>query len=205
MIELLLSGAGVFFASLVAIAPARAEVLQFGSERHCVSSGRLSAEICANAAANAAAEFEEKAPRFPSRDACERVYRRGCALGFRGAAGFSGRSDAIFFTPRQQGFRVVTRSERDVRVTPGGSDVKYSSRTALTRDASIRPHGSRDFQAAETHSDGVTAAFGVATPEGVKGAVPARPPFDPNFDCAAVLEPGSDPSTGCVAAPLRRR
>lgn len=188
-------------------APASAEILVFGSERHCLSSGRLSPEVCANASANASAEFEEKAPRFPDRQACEHVFHAGCSLGFRGEAGFGGRRDAIFFTPRQQGFRIIIRSGGDIRVTPVGAVGNFSSRSALTRDASIRPRGARDYRGATAHADGSGAptSFGVATPDGAKGAVPPRPPFDPDFDCASVLEPGSDPSTGCVAAPLRRR
>lgn len=182
------------------------EVLQFGSQRHCESSSRLTPAICANAAANAAAEFEEKAPRFPTRDACERVFRGGCAVGFRGASGYAGRRDALFFSPRQQGFRVILRSSDDIRVSPTGPDLGFATRTAMTRDASIHPRGSRDYHAPSAAIGAASAAtFGVATPDGAKGPLPPRPPVDPNFDCAAVLEPGADATTGCVLAPLRRR
>ena len=44
----------------------------YSTEQSCILGGKLSGEQCANAAANARAEFEEKALRFPSRDACQR-------------------------------------------------------------------------------------------------------------------------------------
>ncbi len=183
----------------------------FGSERHCASTGKLPADICAIAAANAAAEFEEKAPRFAARDACERVFRGGCSVGFRGAGGFAGRPGGVFFSPRQQGYRVTVKSDHDARVTPLGAGAGFSARSALTRDTAIHPHGSRDY-VAPTHASAPrgavsgNAGFGVATPDGPKsGALPPRPPTDPNFDCASVIEPGADPATACALAPARRR
>ncbi|MCX7899316.1 MAG: DUF1190 domain-containing protein [Methylocystis sp.] len=203
--------ATLFLAAFL-MSQARAEMIrgahQFATESHCASTRKLPASVCAIAAANAAAEFEEKAPRFPSRDACERVFRGGCSLGFRGADGYAGRRGGVYFSPRQRGFRVDVRSEQDARVTPLGAGAAFSARSALMRDASIHPR-SHDYTPPVAHRAGAasqTAEFGLATPEGPKGgALPPRPPVDPNFDCAAVLEPGSDPTTGCVLAPARRR
>ena len=57
----------------------------YASAEQCASDRKISQEFCANAAANAAAEFDEKAPRFPAREACERVFGAGrCSLGFGG-------------------------------------------------------------------------------------------------------------------------
>jgi uncharacterized protein YgiB involved in biofilm formation len=76
------------------------------AEQNCILGGKLNAEQCANAAANAQAEFEEKAPRFPSREARERVFAAGgCNLGFKGAEGWAGKKAGICFSPRQAGFR----------------------------------------------------------------------------------------------------
>ncbi len=91
----------------------------YGSEQNCVASGRFNAQQCATAAANSQAEFEEKAPRFPSREACEKVFATaGCSVGFKGSEGWEGKKSGIYFSPRQQGFRVVATSGRDMAVTP---------------------------------------------------------------------------------------
>lgn len=177
------------------------------SAQNCVSAGRLPAEICNFADANSAAEFEEKAPRFLSRDACERIHR-ACSLGFRGADGWSGRKNAIFFTPRRQGFRITVKSDRDVTVVPTNSGFVFSPRSALRRDASINPRAGRESpRAGAPGGTAQTAPFGVPTADGIKGPLPPRPPADPNFDCASVLEPDDkgDPRTGCVLAPPGRR
>src|ERR1019366_8652508 len=64
----------------------------YSAQQNCILGGKLNAEQCANAAANAQAEFEEKGPRFPSREACERVFAAGgCNLGFKGAEGWAGK------------------------------------------------------------------------------------------------------------------
>ena len=181
-------------------------VSTFSSLSQCVSSGKFPAEICAFADANSAAEFEEKAPRFPSRAACERVFG-SCSLGFRGADGWAGRHGAVYFTPRRQGFRITVRSERDATVVPLGPRTSFLARAALRRDASINPRTPREYSGPAQSGVAPPAAFGVATPEGAKGPLPPAPPVDPNFDCAAVLEPSDkgDPSSGCYLAPTRKR
>ncbi len=81
---------GAFITAMAFSAPLHAEMMrgahEFATERHCAASGKLPADVCASAAANASAEFEEKAPRFSTREACQRVFRGGCAIGLRGAA-----------------------------------------------------------------------------------------------------------------------
>lgn len=87
----------MFCAILPAVTSVSAESNQpgihiFGSEAGCRSSGKLSERICSNAALNARAEFREKAPSFPSRLECEKLFRRGCSIGIRGAAGWAGKT-----------------------------------------------------------------------------------------------------------------
>jgi len=162
----------------------------YSDARKCVAEGRLPAEICAFAEANAAAEFEEKAPRFATRSACEQAYGPGgCSLGFRGAEGWAGKKNSLFFSPRQKGFRVTVKSEHDATVVPLGSDLVFSTRSALRRDASINPRARRDEPTSPSVQHG------------------PPPPMDPNFDCSAYLDPSDkgDPRTGCapVSAPRR--
>jgi len=174
----------------------------FSSARNCAASGRFPAEVCAFAETNAAAEFEEKAPRFPQRGHCEQVYRAGgCSLGFLGADGWAGKKTAVYFSRRQRGFRITARSERDVIVTPLAGDLQFVPRSALRRDASINPRAAR----ATTSAHSGSGEFGVSSPDGPAGPTPTRAPVDPNFDCAAFLEPTDkgDPTSGC--APMRSR
>lgn len=183
----------------------------FGSERNCASGGMLSAELCANAAANAQAEFDEKAPRFQTRTECEQLFARGgCSIGFSGALGWAGKKSAIYFVPRQFGFRITVSSQRQMVVVPfvAGKEISFSPRTILKKDTWINPSVAR--HARETWRDRVSPeavgqAEGANSP-GVPSASSAAPSrnYDPNFDCAAVLEPGSDPRTGCYPAPARR-
>lgn len=202
--------ATVLFASVAAV-PARAEMthgaFSYSSAQNCVAAGKIPAEICAFADQNSAAEFEEKAPRFPTRAVCEKSFG-GCQLGFRGADGWAGRKGGVYFSPRRQGFRLIIKSEHDATVVPTSPGLSFAPRSALRRDASINPRTAREQTGATPPAGaGQAGAFGVPTAEGPRGTIPPRPPVDPNFDCAAVLEPGDkgDPSTGCVLAPANRR
>ena len=184
----------------------------YGAERSCVSAGKLTAELCANAAANAQAEFDEKAPRFPTREACQRAFPGGCSVAFKGSDGWAGKKSGIFFTPRQSGFQVNVSSERDMTVVPyaSGVSIAFTRRSILHKDTRIDPRAAA--QARESwriRAAGGGAAYGVDTPPpGMgRGAPAPQPPVDPNFDCKSVLEPGAAGSadTGCYLAPARRR
>lgn len=187
----------------------------FGDERSCSASGKLSAELCANAAANARTEFEEKAPRFPTRDACERAFDRGgCSLGFSGTDGWAGKKSGIYFSPRQAGFRIWVSPKHDMIVVPyvTGKVVGFSARTIARRDTHIDLKTAR--QAREAWRFGAPSAIAPGqgavgldnpSPVGNHDPLPPPPPADPNFNCAAVLEAGSDATTGCYPAPPRQR
>lgn len=172
----------------------------FGSEAGCRASGKVSDMICSNAALNAEAEFREKAPRFSSRPECERMFRQGCSVGISGAAGWAGKKSGIYFHPRQTGFAVEVRSNQSITVSPliAGNIVRFGARSALSRDLHI------DYRATQVR---YAAPFGGALERGgggPGGALPPRPPMDPNFDCSSVIEPdGKDASTACYPAPKR--
>jgi hypothetical protein len=203
----------LFFASTAAGEITHGQ-FSFGDERSCSASGKLSAEFCANAAANARSEFDEKAPRFPTRDACEGAFDRGgCSLGFSGADGWAGKKSGVYFSPRQAGFRILVSPKHDMIVVPyvRGKLIGFSARTIVRRDTHIDLKTAR--QAWEAWRSGAPSARAPGQGEVVLDNPSAvgnhnalsPPPVDPNFNCAAVLEAGSDATTGCYPAPPRQR
>jgi hypothetical protein len=185
----------------------------FGDERSCAASGKLSAELCANAAVNARSEFDEKAPRFPTRDTCEGAFgRSGCSLGFSGADGWAGKKSGVYFSPRQAGFRILVSPKHEMIVIPyvAGKIIGFSSRTIVRRDTHIDLKTARQAREAWRFGPPSSKASGqgdvgldTPSPNGNRDALPPPPPMDPNFNCAAVLEAGSDAMTGCYPAPPR--
>lgn len=180
------------------------------SSEACATAGKFSRSVCAHAQANAEAEFEEKAPHFPTRAACERAYGRGqCALSLRASARISGARGGVSFTIRQQGFRIVARSDTDVTTTPVARGLMFSARSALYRRTSIDP---RAVARAAPHPTGATASaqtsFGVSNPPaGAAGPMPPPVRYDPNFNCADYIDPATkgDPNAACAPAPEFRR
>ncbi len=185
-------------------------VYVFDGEPSCVANGRFTAAQCAAAAAGARAEFEEKAPHFPSREACESLFQQaGCNIGFSSADDGTGTKAALYFTPRRTGFRIFVASPRDLRVLPQavGEGARFRARPILGA-ARVAPRLAHPPRASWPPPPAAVppTAFGVAAPPR-GGALPPPPRFDPNFDCAAVLEPSARDSadTACYPAPLRRR
>ena len=195
-------------------AEARRGAYTYSSAQQCIADSKMASEICVNAEANARAEFDEKAPRFPSRDACERMFGRGkCSLGFGGVNGGRARTSRVHFVPRLASFIIKVQSDRDIAVTPVITGLTVSARTALRRDTHINPEISNQARQAtrpvpaSAPVSGDTQKFGMQQPEGHAGPLPPRPSFDPNFDCAALLEPGANGAvdTGCYSATKRAR
>jgi hypothetical protein len=203
--------------SVLSISGAGAQVkvgeYSYGSEKSCVSSAELTVEQCAVAASNAQAEFQAKAPRFATRQECERFFAAtGCSLGFEGAEGWAGKKSHIYFSPREAGFRVVARAQNDVSVTPLsiGPEIRFSPRSALQKNLSV------DFEGARKARNSWRAPSAAATGDGPDAvALPASAiqsstkslSTDPDFDCASVLEPNArdHAETACYPAPHYRR
>lgn len=196
--------------AIAQVAPASAQTaigsFTYFSNDSCSGSGRFSREICDNAKANAAAEFEEKAPHYPTRAACEANNGSGqCAISFRSGAQGSGSKSGVTFTVRQQGFKIVARSATDVTTIPLAKGLTFVTRTALARRTNIDPRVAQRALAAAKASP---TAFGVSSPEGgVAGPLPPPVPKDPNFNCADFIDPKTkgDLNEGCAPAPRRPR
>ncbi|MFI4997594.1 MAG: DUF1190 domain-containing protein, partial [Hyphomicrobiales bacterium] len=74
----------------------------FSDERDCVAKAALEASECHNAAFNSHAEYEEKAPRLDSNEACTRFFgAHNCSMRIGGGP------KGIAFIPSYKGFRLV--------------------------------------------------------------------------------------------------
>ncbi len=189
---------------------------RYRSEQNCIGANKLTQEQCANASANAQAEFEEKAPRFPTRESCEKIFAEsGCGIGFKGADGWAGKKSGVYFSPRQQGFLVMTTAKGAFAAPfTSGPNIRFSFREISKRNVAIdtvlgqrareswRAEPARPSGGTTPNERGLSEA-----PMGDRAAVPPPTPVDPNFDCSSVLEPSKDgrADIGCYPAPTRRR
>jgi uncharacterized protein YgiB involved in biofilm formation len=181
----------------------------YANLEQCRDGDRLGEALCTNAAANAEAEFDEKAPRFRTRKECEARFRAGrCELGIAGASGWSGQKQGIFFMPQQSGFQVTVRSQTDMTVLPSmrGDDLGFAPRSILKLQTSRSTRLRRE--AGQVRGRGVAFGqpTGVEAPSGEAGPLPPPPVVDPNFDCSSLLEPspGQPASSGCYPVPAAR-
>lgn len=96
----------------------------------CVGAGLLSPEQCEFAYRNARAEYEQKAPRYASRAACERNHRR-CGAQAVSTGGWEslGRGQTSY-VPRFSGVRILGEgaARRVVPVLEGGGRVAFTGR-----------------------------------------------------------------------------
>lgn len=97
----------------------------------CVEAGLLSAEQCEFAYRNARAEFEQKAPRYASRGACEQVHKRcGAQLVASGGWDTLGRGGATY-VPRFSGVRLTGEGAalRALPVVEGSGRIAFAGRS----------------------------------------------------------------------------
>lgn len=96
----------------------------------CIAAGLLTAEQCEFAYRNARAEFEQRAPRYASRAACERSHKR-CGAQIVSAGGWEtfGKGGATY-VPRFVGVRVTGEgaSRRALPVVEGSARVAFVGR-----------------------------------------------------------------------------
>lgn len=122
------------FAFGLALAPADLAAQAVGQtyvrRDECIEAGRLTAEQCEFAYRNARAEFEQAAPRYGSRAACERSHKR-CGAQMISAGGWEsfGKGGASY-VPRFIGVRVTGEgaARRAVPVVEGMAKVAFAGR-----------------------------------------------------------------------------
>ena len=127
-------------------------------------------------------------------------------LAFPGQTAGRARNRESDFSPRQAGFRILASPKHDMIVVPYvmGKVIGFSARTIMRRNTSIDLKTARQaweawrFGSPSARRPG-QGAVGLddPSPVGNHDSLPPPPPVDPNFNCAAVLEAGSDATTGC--------
>ncbi|WP_306222787.1 DUF1190 domain-containing protein [Bosea beijingensis] len=109
---------------------AQAQAALYVRRDECVEAGKLTAEQCEFAYRNARAEFEQAAPRYGSRAACERNHKR-CGAQMISAGGWEsfGKGGASY-VPRFVGLRVTGEgaARRAVPVVEGTAKVAFAGR-----------------------------------------------------------------------------
>jgi hypothetical protein len=147
----------------------------YADERDCVAKGALEASQCHNAALNSHAEYEEKAPRLESNEACKRFFgARHCSMRIGG--GLKG----IAFVPSYRGFRLVPgKNGEETMVLPVLSDtdvgIGFTPRPVSRLDTEQDSGRAAKAQAAwqNAHSPAIKSAGGVLRyREAPKGAAP---------------------------------
>ncbi|SEM37369.1 Protein of unknown function [Bosea lupini] len=145
LLPLVFARAAAFAVAGIALAPADLAAQAAGQtyvrRDECIEAGKLSAEQCEHAYRNARAEFEQKAPRYASRSACERVHKRcGAQVSTTGgwdalARGGGGQS----YVPRFVGIRVTGEGAQGKAfpIIEGTGKVAFSARQVAALDDQV--------------------------------------------------------------------
>lgn len=145
LLPLVFARAAAFAVAGIALAPADLAAQAAGQtyvrRDECIEAGKLSAEQCEHAYRNARAEFEQKAPRYASRSACERVHKRcGAQVSTTGgwdalARGGGGQS----YVPRFVGIRVTGEGAQGKAfpIIEGTGKVAFSARQVAALDDKV--------------------------------------------------------------------
>ena len=145
LLPLVFARAAAFAVAGIALTPADVVAQAAGQtyvrRDECIEAGKLSAEQCENAYRNARAEFEQKAPRYASRSACERAHKRcGAQISTTGgwdalARGRGGQS----YVPRFVGIRVTGEgaSGKTLPIIEGSAKVTFAARQVAALDDKV--------------------------------------------------------------------
>lgn len=162
--------------------PASAQVgTEYGSRAACERGARFSTDQCANAFANAQAEWDEGTPRFPTRTACEARFGRCQIAGLnRGKPSFQPVMDKVIILDRGSNVTVLP-------VAPRGQAgvVRFSERSIQQRKAERsdrkQQEAQKRWEASWAAAEQGAGAAGPGADDGT-GFVPEKPePFDPNW------------------------
>jgi hypothetical protein len=179
-----------FAALMLAVVPATAQSITYPSRAACEQADRLTSAQCGFAFANARAEFEEKAPRYRSRQDCQRSHKT-CSAQLVGTGGLANAGrDAAIYVPRFEGVSIIEKDGRLAGALPrtGGNasrfkpraidqpDEKVDGRIAVVPDSSARRGGGRYGN--DPQSSGPYVRRGDRD-DTIKMNLPVRDPRDP--------------------------
>lgn len=132
----------------------------FSTAGSCELSSLLTPSECRYAYGNALAELDEKAPRFASRDECQKIFKQCMIAGFGGGR--------VEFQPALRGFEVNVRSQTEKTVLPvvdgDGSSLGFRARSALKPDAGVSHSLRNQAQARWKQQQEAKAAAAVREP-----------------------------------------
>lgn len=126
----------------------------------CIDWGKLTAEQCENAYRNARAEYEQKAPRFASRAACERSHKRCAAQLVATTGGWDALArGGATYVPRFIGIRISGEgaSAKTFPIIEGAGRIAFSARQVGALDDKVamrRPVAGGGGGSAATHANG---------------------------------------------------
>jgi hypothetical protein len=154
--------------------PAASASALYADEGDCVAKAALEAPECRNAALNSRAEYEEKAPRFDTNEACARFFgAHNCAMRIGGGP------KGIGFVPSYKGFSLVRgKGGAEVMTLPvlagARALVEFTprpvSRLDMAQDAARGARAQAAWQNA--HAPLVRSAGAMRYREAPKGAAP---------------------------------
>ncbi|WP_170153336.1 DUF1190 domain-containing protein [Roseiarcus fermentans] len=126
----------------------------------CRASHALTDGECAQAYANAKAEFDEKAPKFPTRAACERHFRH-CMIG-----DLAGDRRTMTFIPLMRGFRIESGRTRQALPVVEGREAETLFRPRAVNRVDSAVSATRSAEAQKTWKALSSAAIAGARPQG---------------------------------------
>jgi uncharacterized protein YgiB involved in biofilm formation len=151
-------------------AAAAAPAATYEDERDCVAKGALEATECHNAAFNSHAEYEEKAPRLDSNEACLRFFgAHNCSMRIGGGKG-------IAFLPSYRGFRLIRGKSGEMMAVPvvAGSAAGIEFAPRIVSDLDVGQDAARAARAQAAWQSAHSPVIGNARGGGGDGAAPYR-------------------------------
>jgi uncharacterized protein YgiB involved in biofilm formation len=155
--------------------------VEYGSRTACERAARLSTDQCANAFANAQAEWDEGTPRFPTRAACEARFGRCQIAGVsRGKPSFQPVMDKVVILDRGSNVTVLP-------VLPRGQAgiVRFSERSIQQHKAQRsdrkQQEAQKRWESSWAAAEQAQGAAGPGVSDGTSFAPEKPEPFDPNW------------------------
>ncbi|WP_346358163.1 DUF1190 domain-containing protein [Bosea sp. (in: a-proteobacteria)] len=145
LLPLVFARAAAFAVAGIALTPADVVAQAAGQtyvrRDECIEAGKLSAEQCEHAYRNARAEFEQKAPRYASRAACERAHKR-CGAQISTTGGWDALARAgggQTYVPRFVGIRVTGEGAagKALPIIEGTAKVAFAARQVAALDDKV--------------------------------------------------------------------